>query len=547
MKVIGKLFLAIVSLCTGICANAQSQAYFEALEEYNYGDRTAAYGMFRELVKTEPGNDAAYYYLAVLSEDFLEREDNFRRAIELDPGNFWYKYALASDYRAERDADKALELFEELIEDNPRKTSLYYDVVNLYMAKGDSDKAVEALNVIETQTGKSEALAMARMQIYMQKGEQQKAFDFLIDYYDSYRSPRLACLLADYYAGLYQEQVALKYFEEALSMDQSCVEALYGAAHIYRSKGQYDMYFKYTGDFIRSGLVPAQAKAEYMQEVLGSGQFVQVFAPQVDTLMTEMYMAHPTDSTVTGLSAAYFYQTGQVDRALAVYEAILAEHPEDASAAFSLCLIYYYSQDWDNVVTYSTAAIQHYGMPLDFLQMRGMAFWQLKEYGSSLEDYQAMLALAPKDSAVALNSYTAQGDLYHMLGDSRQAYKCYDKALKINPDYAPVLNNYAYYLSEQYPQPLKKPDATLRKALQMSLKTIQQEPDNPTYIDTYAWLLHLVGRDVEAKALFKHAMLYGGKESGTILGHYATVLAALGETDLANVYFKQAKALGNDE
>ena len=77
----------------------------------------------------------------------------------------------------------------------------------------------------------------------------------------------------------------------------------------------------------------------------------------------------------------------------------------------------------------------------------------------------------------------------------------------------------------------------------MSRKTITSEPDNPTYLDTYAWILHLLGDDIEAKAIFKHAMLYGGKESRTILTHYAIVLEKLGETDLANIYYNQAKAM----
>lgn len=546
MKYIRKIIPAVIFLFSGLLASAQSEAYFNAMEAYNAGSRSA-YGLFKDLVKAEPENDAAYYYLALLSEDFLEKEAYYKQAIELDPGNFWYKYALASDYMTNQDAGKALELFEELIKDYPRRTSLYYDIVSVYMANGDSDKAMEALDVIEAQTGKSESLAMARMQIYMQKGEQKQAFDFLKEYYKDYRSPRLACILADYYAGMYQEQEALNYYEEALAMDPDCVEASYGAAHIYRSQGKYDMYFQNIKDFLKSSVVPPQTKVEYMQDMLGSGQFVQVFAPQIDSLMTEMYLSSPTDSTVTGLTAAYYYQTGQIDKALEVYETIMENNPDDAGAAFNHCLIYYYSQDWDNVINHATTAIQRFDMPLDFLQLRGIAFWQLKEYESSMEDYRTMLALAPKDSAVALSSYTAMGDLYHIFGDTKQAYKCYDKALRINPDYAPVLNNYAYYLTEGYDQPRKRPDATLRKAMQMSLKTIQQEPDNPTYVDTYAWLLHLVGRDVEAKAMFKHAMLYGGKENGTILEHYATVLQTLGENDLANVYFKQAKALGTDE
>ena len=75
----------------------------------------------------------------------------------------------------------------------------------------------------------------------------------------------------------------------------------------------------------------------------------------------------------------------------------------------------------------------------------------------------------------------------------------------------------------------------------MSKKTVEAEPDNATYLDTFGWILYLQGKALEAKPFFKHAMLYGGKESATCLEHYSIVLEALGETDLAKVYKTQAE------
>ena len=79
----------------------------------------------------------------------------------------------------------------------------------------------------------------------------------------------------------------------------------------------------------------------------------------------------------------------------------------------------------------------------------------------------------------------------------------------------------------------------------MSKKTVEAEPDNPTYLDTFGWILFLMDKPLEAKAQFKHALLYGGTENADILDHYAEVLFKLGEHDLAFIYWNQAKNLDN--
>ena len=81
---------------------------------------------------------------------------------------------------------------------------------------------------------------------------------------------------------------------------------------------------------------------------------------------------------------------------------------------------------------------------------------------------------------------------------------------------------------------------SLKKAYNMSKRTIEAEPDNATYLDTFGWILYLQGKPLEAKPFFKHAMLYGGKDSVVIMDHYAEVLYALKEYDLAMVYWNMA-------
>ena len=168
-----------------------------------------------------------------------------------------------------------------------------------------------------------------------------------------------------------------------------------------------------------------------------------------------------------------------------------------------------------------------------------MGDYNLKDYDKVIELCDRILDVAPADSAKTLRAWSTKGDIYHQLGEPKKSYKAYENALKINPDYVYVLNNYAYYLSME--------GKNMKKAYAMSRKTVEAEPDNATYLDTFGWILYLMGKAEEAKPHFKHAMLYGGKDSAVILDHYAEVLFALGEYDRAMVYWNQALRKNNGE
>ena len=49
----------------------------------------------------------------------------------------------------------------------------------------------------------------------------------------------------------------------------------------------------------------------------------------------------------------------------------------------------------------------------------------------------------------------------------------------------------------------------LEKAEKMSRLTIQLEPENPTYLDTYAWILFKSGKLNEAKKYIEKAIEFG--------------------------------------
>ena len=115
---------------------------------------------------------------------------------------------------------------------------------------------------------------------------------------------------------------------------------------------------------------------------------------------------------------------------------------------------------------------------------------------------------------MAADIYGLLGDIYQKIGRIHDTYIAYDSCLVYNPDKVLCLNNYAYFLS------LEGKD--LKKAEKMSYRAITVEPNNATYLDTYAWILYKQKRYEDAKAYIDMALEHlkeGDDPDGEIAKH----------------------------
>ncbi|MDE6390208.1 MAG: tetratricopeptide repeat protein, partial [Duncaniella sp.] len=87
----------------------------------------------------------------------------------------------------------------------------------------------------------------------------------------------------------------------------------------------------------------------------------------------------------------------------------------------------------------------------------------------------------------------------------------------------------------------------LEKALRMAEKACQLSVDNPTNIDTYAWVLYQLGRWEEARAQIDRAIELTGEnpdESGAeLLDHAGDIYFRLGEREKALEFWRKALGL----
>ena len=540
---IKKILISItVILLTGLAVSAQNGrklTFLDGVQAYTNGQYDISGKIFKAIVDKDPSNDAAWYYLGLstVTTDISGAKNCLRKAMELDPGNFWYKETIARVYMYNRESELAIALYEKLLEEYPEKTDMLYSLVNLYLAEGNSEKALSTIEALESVSGKSDATVMTRFNIFRQKNDNENAYKVLRDYVNEYSSPYVLTMLGDYEMGMYNDTTAIAYYDEALSLDRDYAPARIGKAEAYRMTRRYPEYFSSLNSIMSDVALPAASKAEYIKAVLSRSdrRFVQTFSAEIDSTLALGIECHPADTGLVQAAGVFYVQTDRFPEAAAMFLKNAELDTTSVPAAATYVQVLATMEDWDAVVSESERMCARFPKELAFVEMISVAEYNRKNYAAVISNCERIIKSPYADEATELRAMSTIGDMQYQIGEVAKAYKTYDAVLKKDPQNLPVLNNYAWYLCTE--------GKKLGKAYRMSKITVEKEPDNPTYLDTFGWILHLMGRDLEAKPFFKHAMLYGGKESATILRHYGAVLEKLGETDLAKVYYDQADKL----
>ncbi len=86
----------------------------------------------------------------------------------------------------------------------------------------------------------------------------------------------------------------------------------------------------------------------------------------------------------------------------------------------------------------------------------------------------------------------------------------------------------------------------MEKAAGMSRRANELSPSNATYLDTEGWILYLLGRYEEARTVMQQAVSFDRTGSPVLLFHYGEILYALGDTFMAEIYWKRALEKGYD-
>ena len=79
----------------------------------------------------------------------------------------------------------------------------------------------------------------------------------------------------------------------------------------------------------------------------------------------------------------------------------------------------------------------------------------------------------------------------------------------------------------------------------MSYKTVKAEPDNATYLDTYAWILYEKGKYAEARIYIDQAIKNLKEDSSVVLEHGGDIHLKTGDSEGAHTCWQKAMEAGD--
>ena len=551
-----KIKFSILIFCLGIVmpllAQAQNNEELDRKYDYYFHEATrlriqkkydASYDMLQHCLAIRPHSPSALYELA---QYYIVLKQNERgiatmaEAVKYAPDNYWYAQGLANLYVQQNKLDEAAELLEEMAKRFPSKIDVTYSLLQVYSRQAKFDKSIELLDKLEVRFGKNEQISMQKFAIYDQQGEDNKAMAELKSLADEFPTDyRYQVILGDAYLQKEKYQQAYDIYQQILKAEPDNAMAMYSLAAYYEQTGQTEKYDQQLNSVLLNRKVDSDTKADVMRRLIIRNESSHKDSTIVINLFDRIMEQEPDEAQLPLLYAQYLYSKDMKDKAVPVLNQVLQIEPTNTVARMTLLGEAVNKQNYDWVIDICQTGTEANPDMLEFYYYLAVGYNQTQRTDSVVSVCQRALQHVTEDSEsnVVSDFYAILGDAYHTKKMMPETYEAYEKALEYNSNNIMALNNYAYYLS------LERRD--LDRAEEMSYKTVKAEPNNATYLDTYAWILFEKANYEQAKIYIDQALQNDDSLSAEVLEHCGDIYFHTGDTTKAVEFWQKAKDNGS--
>ena len=549
MRLLANILLLTVLGSMQVAAQEVARSYdaffLEAMCQREKGNHDAAFDLLSHCVTLDSTRSEAYFYLSQYAAVMKQRDTSLRylqRAVELDPDNTTYIETLAGAYINQRKYGEAIGMLERLTAKRPDREDVLGMLIQLYERQEDYDNAIRTLTRLETIEGKSERLSYAKSNLYSRKGDKKAAIAEMKMLADQYPND-------NNYRGLYantlyingQKKKAVSIYQKILKEEPANRNAQMALLAYYNDQHDTLQVEQFTERILFNKHATTEDRVTLMRQVIAQSEQTGGDSTRVLQLFRRMLAMPQSDADLALFCAGYMNMKSMPDDSIGrVLEQVLDIAPDNAAARMQLVSYAWKAGHRDRVIALCGDARQYNPDEMVFYYYQGIAYYQNDQLDEALDAFRNGIGVITQESnpEIVSDFYAVMGDILHQKGADREAFAAYDSCLAWKDDNISCLNNYAYYLSER--------NLRIDDAEKMSLRTIKAEPDNATYLDTYAWILFRQKRYAEARAYIDRTLEHDADSSSVMLSHAGDIYFHDGDVDKAVEFWQKALERFND-
>jgi tetratricopeptide (TPR) repeat protein len=516
--------------------------FFSGIKEKIKENYSEALRQFEQSVKIYPKNDAAFYEISLIKysqNDYASALSNIESALKIDATNKWYRELSAELYSANQKYDKAADVYKSLRTEKTNKTDYYYSEAFFLVKQGKNKEAIKVYNLIEQKIGVQEEITNEKYLIYLRGSNLEEAENELVKLKEAHPSNlKYLNKLASFHLANKQAEKAIVVYKTILEKDPNDAKALMSLADYSRNQGDEKKYSEYAKRAFSNKSIGVDTKIailyNYIQESEKDATKLKD-AYEYAELLTE---AHPEEAKVWAIYGDIYNIDQQPKKALENYKKSLELRKDIFSVWQQAFFIQSDAKQFDELIEYTEEAKELFPNQSLLYFFNGLAYQEKKNLEESNMAYEKGLKMVVNNPNLKSQFYSNLGENYNNLKNYNKSDENFDKSLELNPKNQYVLNNFAYYLSIR--------SEKLDQAKKMSLLSLDLSPDNPTYLDTYAWILYKNKEYKNAYKFQEKAIELSEKPSAALFEHLGDMLFQLDRVNEAVLNWEKAKSGGNN-
>ncbi len=552
--------LTITILVAVLCVYAQTSDnnrqksryyYFQGIIHSINGDNASAHELFRYSVETDPENlEALSAYgssLFMMQSDSIKHYQNalsmIRRSVDAYPSDYIESKHYAFLSSQIRDYDEAIRIYHRIDSLFPEKSEVLISLADMYTHKRDLKSALQCIEKYEVIEGKSSQISLQKILYHLNLHDTVSAINeanSLIshnpvnaDYY---------LLKGDVLSYLHMEDSALLCYLKAEEVNPNSGDAKIALASYYLHHNDSVAYDNKVYEALLCDDFDTADKVSLLTDYLAKLFQDNSSMERGDYLFSVLRDQYPHEPQVIDLAARYSAAKGEWATAAEEISYAIDMDPSNVGYWNQLMSYQIAADMYEEAVDTYHRSVARIGTQNDMVYMLGAVYMLDECYDKAIETYKILLdKIAPGlsvtdtitdkelrnslsyDDLIELSSvYNIIGDTYYQSADTTSAFIAYENSLFFYSENLLTLNNYAYFLTVT--------GGDLEKAEEMSAKAIKGDPENPTYLDTYAWVLFKKGDYQNAKMYQESAVEKSADDlSSELLEHLGDILFMCGD------------------